>query len=534
MGKANHLRHPRDGATPQPNAGHVRRAAPAQPRPASAYVTRKLAPVPAPGLLSQRAAPVISQPAHTVTSRRAGRTLPLPVPQRSRGFITLLRNPYFLRLWLAQVISQTMVSAASYGMMVLITRQSQSVAATGGAIVAFSVPTALFAAPAGVFVDRLDKRRVMWVSNALRAVASLGFVASLFIDSRALVPVYVLSFSIALISQFFAPAEGAAIPLLVHADELPNALGLFNLTYAVSQAAGLIIMGPLVLAALPALTLGTAAHPVMLTQVELLFLLIAVLYGVCVLLILAIPRVRLTSRSALRGQHRFTREDLHLQGLWKGVSEGWTFMRTDRRLLISMLQFSLGNTVLSTVAMIAPRFVEDFFHQPPELAALVFVPAGIGLILGSILVPQAVKRIRGPRLILAGFVTLAASMSLITFVRWVASMVYGATVFYMQLPYLATVLALTFAIGLGLDLVNVPSQTVMQQRSPDWIKGRILSLQIMISNALSVPVLIAIGICADRFGLAPATNIVAAGTLVAGSLSVLLVWRTRAPVAGER
>ncbi|HEY7974823.1 MAG TPA: MFS transporter, partial [Ktedonobacterales bacterium] len=254
---------------------------------------------------------------------------------QGRGFLTLLRNPSFLKLWLAQVISQTMVSAASYGMVVLIAIQSQSVTATGGAIVAFSLPTALFAAPAGVFVDRLDKRRVMWVSNALRGIVSLGFVASLFIDSHALVPVYLLSFSVALISQFFAPAEGAAIPLLVHADELPNALGLFNLTYAISQAAGLIVLGPLILAAVPQFTLGAARHPLIVTQVELLFLLIALLYGVCVLLILAIPRARLTGRSLRGTHHGFSVEDLRLRGLWKGVTEGWMFMKTDRRLLVS-------------------------------------------------------------------------------------------------------------------------------------------------------------------------------------------------------
>ncbi|HEV7127920.1 MAG TPA: MFS transporter [Ktedonobacterales bacterium] len=464
-------------------------------------------------------------PRPTIEQARAP-VVSVPYAQ-GRGFLTLLRNPSFLKLWLAQVISQTMVSAASYGMVVLIAIQSQSVTATGGAIVAFSLPTALFAAPAGVFVDRLDKRRVMWVSNALRGIVSLGFVASLFIDSHALVPVYLLSFSVALISQFFAPAEGAAIPLLVHADELPNALGLFNLTYAISQAAGLIVLGPLILAAVPQFTLGAARHPLIVTQVELLFLLIALLYGVCVLLILAIPRARLTGRSLRGTHHGFSVEDLRLRGLWKGVTEGWMFMKTDRRLLVSMLQFSLGNTVLSTVAMIAPRFVEEFFHQPPQFAALVFLPAGIGLILGSIVVPQAVKRVRGSHLILAGFLTLAISMLLITFARWVATMVYGAGAFNHALPYLGAILALTFALGVGLDLVNVPSQTVMQQRSPDWIKGRILALQIMISNAFTVPVLIVVGLFADAIGLSPAITLVALGTLAAGSVSVLIQARYR-------
>jgi hypothetical protein len=106
-------------------------------------------------------------------------------------------------------------------------------------------------------------------------------------------------------------------------------------------------------------------------------------------------------------------------------------------------------------------------------------------------------------------------------------MLYGAGAFYHALPYLATILALTFALGLGLDLVNVPSQTVMQQRSPDWIKGRILALQIMISNAFTVPVLIVVGLFADAIGLSPAITLVALGTLAAGSVSVLIQARYR-------
>jgi MFS family permease len=450
---------------------------------------------------------------------------------RAKGFLTLLGNHRFARLWLAQVISQTIMNAANYGMIVLIAKQSLSFTATGLAIVAFSLPTALFAVPAGAMVDRMDKRRVLWMSNALRAVATLGFVVSLYVNSHALIPVYLLSFSIALVSQFFAPAEGSAIPLLVHEDELVNALSLFNLTFALSQAAGLILLGPLILTALPIMLVAFTVTPPFhaqftVTPVQSLFLLVAVLYVVCALLILTIPRECLVNRADQRHGPRLVLEGERLRGLWQGIVESWHFIRRDSPLLASVWQFSLGNTILATVAMIAPRFVVEFFERPPELAALVFLPAGAGLILGSIIVPHLVKRFNSAWLIASGIVTLAAAAALLALLRWSALGVFGVG-FAHDWLYLVVAFTLTFAVGIGFDLVNVPSQTIMQQRSPDWIRGRVLAFQLMLSNAVTVPVVFCMGLLADAAGLGPALYVLAIGILVTGFSSVAYARRAQ-------
>jgi MFS family permease len=219
------------------------------------------------------------------------------------GFRSVLRNRHFVRLWLAQLLSQTALNAANYGVIILVATKSGSVTAIGGAIATFSLPAALFGAPAGALVDRLDKRRMLWASNALRALASLGFVAVLFLDTDDLVSIYFLVFFVALVGQVFAPAEGAAIPLLVHEDELVNALALFNITFTLSQVAGLIVLGPLVLAALAPYPLGTwFGAAVTLVPLQSLFALVAVLYVACAVLIAAIPRRLLAGPTHARAE----------------------------------------------------------------------------------------------------------------------------------------------------------------------------------------------------------------------------------------
>ena len=97
---------------------------------------------------------------------------------------------------------------------------TQSTTLIGLAIISFSLPAILFGAPAGVFVDHMQKRHVLWISNCLRAIATLLFVVSLLLNREALLPMYLLTFIISSIGQFFAPAEGASIPMLVTEDEL--------------------------------------------------------------------------------------------------------------------------------------------------------------------------------------------------------------------------------------------------------------------------------------------------------------------------
>src|SRR5579859_1894623 len=112
------------------------------------------------------------------------------------GFLTLLKKRNFLLLWLAQLISMTILNASNYALLVLIEEVTGSTTLIGLAIICFSVPAVIFGAPAGVFVDHMNKRRVLWASNCLRAIATLVFVISLLINRNQLILAYLLTFLI--------------------------------------------------------------------------------------------------------------------------------------------------------------------------------------------------------------------------------------------------------------------------------------------------------------------------------------------------
>ncbi|HEV2653876.1 MAG TPA: hypothetical protein VGT82_02920, partial [Ktedonobacteraceae bacterium] len=77
------------------------------------------------------------------------------------SFRPILRNRNFVLLWSAQLVSQIVLNAANYGVIVLVNQITHSnVFMAGLAIIAFTLPAVPFSAIAGVLVDRQNKRRV--------------------------------------------------------------------------------------------------------------------------------------------------------------------------------------------------------------------------------------------------------------------------------------------------------------------------------------------------------------------------------------
>jgi MFS family permease len=417
---------------------------------------------------------------------------------RGEGFLTLLRKRNFLLLWLAQLISMTAFWAANYGLIILIKEKTSSTTLVGLAIICASLPAVLIGAPAGVFVDRRNKRRVLFYSNCLRIIATLGFVLSLIINSGQLVVVYLLTLLISGIGQFFAPAEGASIPMLVSDEELMPALSLFQITSMLSNALGFLVLAPVLLIFLPKLYIGG----LLFDRIESLYVIMAVLYAICAVLITLIPpqsfiepKPRKTTTADL------TAESLGvLQTVWHEMLQAWTFMRRRPMLYEAVIQLSFAGILFSVIGQVAPTLVTDLLGLPATSMAFVFAPAGVGLVLGSLFMPKITKALGQSRTILSGCISLAVLVVLIPLSTLLArdleqqGLQVGAV-------HVIVVGAIMFLAGIALDFINIPASTAMQEKTPDWIKGRILALQLAIFNGVSIPVILLIGWISDQFHL---------------------------------
>jgi MFS family permease len=413
-----------------------------------------------------------------------------------RGFLTLLKNRNFLLLWLAQLISMTILNASNYALLVLIEEITGSTTLVGLAIICFSFPAVIIGAPAGVFVDHRNKRRVLFYSNCLRAFATFGFVISLLINRSELVTVYLLTFLISSIGQFFTPAEGASIPLLVDEEELTPALSLFNITFMLSQAIGFILFAPIILSFLPTFNIFS----ITIQSVEMLYAIIGVLYLACALLIALIPPQKFKETMRQNIEPIGTQSLGALHNVWNEVREGWNFIRRNSELLLAVIQLSFAGVLLLVIGELATPIVRKLFQLPASSMAIVFAPAGVGLVVGSIFMPRILHRLGKSRAIFMGSIILAGTIVLLPLSTLLAHFMEQNGLSSTPI-YLGAVPLLMFCAGVGIDFINIPAQTAVQEYTPEWIKGRVLALQLMVLNAFSIPIILFIGAIADAFGV---------------------------------
>jgi MFS family permease len=447
----------------------------------------------------------------------------MAVIPRHDGYLTLLQKRSFLYLWLAQLISMTCFNASNYALLVLIEQVTGSTTLVGLAIICFSLPALILGAPAGVFVDRVNKRRVLWGSNCLRAIATFVFVISLLIDRHQLIPIYLLTLLISSIGQFFTPAEGASIPMLVSEEELVPALSLFNITFMLSQALGFILLAPIVLSLLPTFTISS----LVIQPVESLYLIITILYGVCAGLIALIPPKLLTkARRDTRGaQSRRSTQNLEIVGnMWTEMYQGWVFVQRNKKLFLAVVQLSFAGVLLLVIGELATPIVTKLLFLDANKMAFVFAPAGIGLVGGSVLMPRVLPRLGKSLAVFIGCVALTLATLLLPLLTLAAKALepHG----WNTNPLILISVALLMAVaGVALALINIPAQTAMQEQTPDWIKGRVFALQLMLYNAFAIPIILFIGAIADLFGVDHVLYLLSICELAFGAWGLYYEWK---------
>jgi MFS family permease len=366
----------------------------------------------------------------------------------------------------------------------------------GIAIICFTFPAVPFSLLAGVYVDYLDKRLVLWISNALRAVASFLIVVALIWNPHTVTFLFILTFFISMVTQFFMPAESSSIPLLVGKANLVPALSLFNITLSIAQAIGFLLLGRLIEGIFAPFTLSLGFTTVRVDPHEMLFAVVAVSYVLCTLLILAIPRTEL--QPLARSQHKLPRSPG--KEMWvivqSDVKGCWQFVRSDKQLFLALLQVSFVGILLLVIGEQAGVFVQRILGLPVDDLTLLFAPAGFGLVLGGLVMPFLVRYLNKTLIITVGSFCTAAGLILLP-----ASQIITRQVPALHPWSFFIVGALAFMLGIALDMVNIPAQTVLQERAPEKERARVLSFQFMLYNAGSIPVLLFAGVISDTLGI---------------------------------
>src|SRR5579883_560513 len=148
--------------------------------------------------------------------------------------VPLWRNRDYLLLWSGQTISNmgSKVSGFAFPLMVLFLTKSASQA---GLVVALnSLPYLFLSLPVGALVDRWDRKRVMVLCDAGRALA-LGSIPVTYAIGHLTIPqLYVVAFIEGTLFVFFNIAEVACLPRVVTPEQLPDATARNQATFGVA------------------------------------------------------------------------------------------------------------------------------------------------------------------------------------------------------------------------------------------------------------------------------------------------------------
>jgi predicted MFS family arabinose efflux permease len=253
----------------------------------------------------------------------------------------------------------------------LILSLGYSAAAAGAVGFVATLPYLLFQLPAGVWVDRVDRRRLMIGCDVVRCAGVALLALLIAFGWASLWQIAVVAFVEGTMFVVFTAAERSAIANVVPAEQLTDAL---SLNEARTRAAGLLG------APLGGLLFGLGR------VVPFVFDAVSYLASLVTLSLI---------RSELQGpreerEHNFRRE----------LVEGFGWLREHRFLLDSTVSVSLGNLVVRAsqllVIVLATRH-----GIAPALVGIMLATAGLGGVLGSLIAPRF-QRACSPRDVVIG------------------------------------------------------------------------------------------------------------------------------------
>ncbi len=181
----------------------------------------------------------------------------------------------------------------------------------------------------------------------------------------------------------------------------------------------------------------------------------------------------------------------------------------------SVIQLSFAGVLLLVIGELATPLVTNLLHLPATSMAFVFAPAGVGLVLSSVFMPRITRSLGKSRTIFAGCMALALMIVLLPLSTLLVQHIQsrGVQVNALQVIVVGIIM---FLAGVAINFINIPSNTSMQEQTPEWIKGRVLALQLVIYNAISIPIVLLLGGIADRFKLPTVLYFLAIGVAAFG------------------
>ncbi len=347
---------------------------------------------------------------------------------------------------------------------------------------ASAVPGIALGPFAGVFADRLDRRKLLLTTRSLSALIALTLAAVVITDRATFLNVILLSGAASAAFAFDPPGRQAMLANIVPARDLFSAMGMVRAAMQLAAAIGPLIGGTLVT------PLGIGG----------ILLVRAILDVAC----LATLR-QMRSQPVIAGAR-------DLSVLWS-LRDGVRYIAGHPLIRWAVLMQVAFAACVQPLVQLLPALTVDALHATPVELSWLFGALGLGAITGAVLVASSSGVERRGMLMLACMISAGSVLIVLGLQRTLA----GA-----MIALLAT--------GVLQQLFLGTEGVVLQLSTPDRLRGRVMGTQSLIFMSASPVGVLIVGSLGSLFGITTAFMIAGATLLGLGTLAMIRLDGVRA------
>ncbi|MCL5784040.1 MAG: MFS transporter [Patescibacteria group bacterium] len=424
-------------------------------------------------------------------------------------FASVISNRGFRFLWFNQILVQLAYNTLNFALIIWVFKLVNSNLAVSALLVSAYLPAILFGLFAGVFVDLTDRRRIIILIDFFLVIAFLLFL----LIKRSFPLILINTFFVNFLAQFFMPSESSSIPKLVTSKQLFLANSLFSLTLYGSFMVGFSIGGPILN------TLGINA----------VFLMGAFMLFIAFLMAQNLPVIR-TSKAEFDKSPSFSALGRVVDLTIDEAKRTFHFIRGRISVIVSIGLLSAVQGVIGILAVVTPSYVERVLHiHAADASYFVMLPLGLGMVVGALLIGRLFHGRPRRSLVLPAVIIGGILFILIGIIPTLAQILQSSDLptyithprYFFRAPSLSSLFALiAFLAGLCTVSIIIPSQTSLQESTPEQSRGKVFSVLAVIMTSVSAVTAILAGGLSDLIGVTPIFISLGVMTLAVGIIAL--------------
>ena len=382
-------------------------------------------------------------------------------------FYTILKNKNFSYIWVSQMFSQVTINIMNFVLLTRLFEVTGSAISTSLLWVAYALPAIIIGPFASGLIDLVDKKTILVISNLLQSLTIFLYALS---SQSSIFVLYEVVFIYSFLNQFYVPSETSTLTRVLNKKELAHGNSLFFITQQSSLVLGFALAGLL---------------KSLLGFQDTLFL-CSVLVFIAFISTTFLPKTKPTKIAPEGIENAFF-------AFFDHIKEGYQFIKNERKVLTPVLLLLGFQVALQLCVVQFPILAKDILSIPLNAAGVyILVPAGIGAVIGAITLPKLLKKnIRKKTLIDMSLIFIFSSLIVLTFIAPLFSGIVKRALSLLSF----------MSLGYGFVGILVPSQTFLQESTPEEMRGRVFGNFVFLVTSTSVLPVLFSGTVVEVFGI---------------------------------